>query len=44
MAFVGWVWLWDKSVIGSLIGALVLGVLVAAVQLWSIRRESRRLQ
>jgi hypothetical protein len=44
MALIGWMWLWDKSFSGSLTGALVLGVLVAAGQWWSIRRETRRLQ
>lgn len=44
MALIGWMWLWGKSFIGSLAGALVLGLLVAAGQWWSIRSETRRLQ
>jgi Na+/H+-translocating membrane pyrophosphatase len=41
LAFIGWIWLWDKTVLGSLIGALVLGLLVAALQWWDTRRKVR---
>lgn len=41
---IGQLWLADASLIHALVAGLVVGVLFAAVQYWSIRREARRHQ